>query len=356
MTVELQQTVFGSTKDGVSTDLYTFTHDNGLSFSVSNFGCIIARLLAPDSNGIFEDIVLGYDTLAEYENDRRFLGCAVGRYANRIAHGKFTLDGVEYQLETNPVGHHLHGGSEGFNKQVWNASVEQNDGVPVLVLEHSSAHGHGGYPGNLECRITYSLTDSAEIEVHYYATTDRATVVNLTNHSYFNLLGHQYATDNKILDHRAVLNCDTFIPTDELGIPVSGPAPVEDTPMDFRTAISFGERINADYLQLRNGKGYDHNWVVNRDTAGLALAATITEPVSGRMLEVATTQPGIQCYSGNNVEGLTGKGGAVYGYRGSVCLETQHFPDSPNQPDFPSTVITPDKEFHEITVFRPRSV
>ena len=355
MTVELQQKVFGTTASGISTHLYTFTHDSGLSFSVTNFGCIITTLMAPDKNGAVEDIVLGYDTLADYENDRRFLGCVVGRYANRIAHGKFTLDGTEYTLETNPSGHHLHGGSEGFHKQVWDASVEQKDGMPLLVLKHSSAHGQGGYPGNLECKVTYCLTQSGEIEVHYYATTDRATVINLTNHSYFNLLGHQHATDNTILDHLAELHCDSFIPTDDRGIPVSNPIPVDGTPLDFRAPVTFGERIDHDHLQLRNGKGYDHNWVISRKTEGLAEAARITEPVSGRILEVATTQPGIQCYSGNNVDSLTGKGGTVYGYRGSVCLETQHFPDSPNQSDFPSTVVTPDREFHEITVFRLRS-
>jgi len=352
LTVELQQKAFGTTANGVSVNLYTFTHSSGVSLAVTNFGCVIQSLITPDKNGALEDIALGYDTLVEYEKDRRFLGCVVGRYANRIANGKFTLDGVEYQLEKNPTGNHLHGGKEGFHKQIWKPSVEQQNGMPLLVLEHSSPHMHGGYPGKLDCRVTYCLNSEAEIEVNYYATTDRATIINLTNHSYFNLLGHQHAVSNSVLNHLAMLNCDSFIPTTGLGIPVSEPVSVDGTAMDFRSKVSIGKRINNDDQQLRNGKGYDHNWVVNRSGNELAVAAKITEPVSGRVLEVATTQPGIQFYTGNNIDGLHGKGGSVYEYRGSLCLETQHYPDSPNQAGFPSTVITPDSSFHEVTVFR----
>ena len=357
MTVDLQQTQFGTTSNGVAVDLYTFHHSSGLSLSVTNYGCIITNLITPDKNSGSADIVLGYDTLAEYEQDRRFQGCVVGRYANRIAHGRFCLDGIEYQLETNPSGHHLHGGSEGFNKQVWNASVEEASELPMLVLQHSSPHMQAGYPGKLDCRVTYKVAESGDVVIQYHAASDRPTVVNLTNHSYFNLAGHQHATENAILDHRALLNCDSFIPTDDKGIPVSGPVSVSGTPMDFRNETAFGERIEQKDVQLINGKGYDHNWVVNEAVSGLPLAARITDSVSGRVLEVLTTQPGIQCYTANNVDDLTGKGGAKYQYRGSVCLETQHFPDSPNQSSFPSTVVAPDNDLNETTIFRfPRAV
>lgn len=353
LTVELKQSSFGKAADGLEVELFTFTHSDGMMLSVTNYGCIIRSLLVPDRDGKFADIVLGYDTLAEYEADKRFLGCVVGRYANRIAHGKFTLDGSDYQLETNPKGHHLHGGGEGFHKQVWRASAERQNGLPLLALHHSSSHGHGGYPGNVDCKVTYAVTASGEIEVGYYANTDQKTIINLTNHSYFNLAGQEHAVENGVLNHLAHLNCDTYLPTDAFGIPVSVPVTVADTPMDFRTETSFAERIHHDNEQLKNGGGYDHNWVVNQGAEKLNLAARVIEPDSGRTLEVLTTQPGIQCYTGNNIDDIRGKGGMIYKYRGALCLETQHFPNSPNQSEFPSTVITPEEPFHQSTVFRP---
>ncbi len=352
MSVQWQQRSFGTTACGKPVDLFSFTNDFGVTLSVTNYGGIITSLVAPDKNGKLADIVLGYDSLAEYEACGKFMGCVVGRYANRINHGSFTLEGVSYQLETNPKGHHLHGGSEGFHKQLWQASVSEANKSPLLVLAHHSPHGHGGYPGDLDCKVTYSLSEAGEIEVNYYATSDQPTVVNLTNHSYFNLAGHQHAGENAILDHVAMLNCDAFIPTDDCGIPLSAPVSVSGTPMDFRRGTSLGDRIYSDDQQLKNGGGYDHCWVVNRDDDNLVLAARVVDTRSGRMLEVETTQPGIQCYTGNHVDKLHGKGGALYQFRGSLCLETQHFPDSPNHATFPSTVVAPGNEFHQVTVYR----
>jgi len=353
VTVELKRSLFGTTSDGSVVERFTFTHADGLVLTVINYGCVIQSLFVPDSDGALADIVLGYDTLAEYEADRKYLGCVVGRFANRIADGKFTLEGIEYQLETNSKGNHIHGGSEGFNKQVWHATVAEHDGLPQLLLQHNSAHGHGGYPGNVDCRVTYSVNARSEVEVGYHATTDRPTVLNLTNHSYFNLAGQECATENGVLDHLAYLNCDFFLPADERGIPLSAPVSVKGTPMDFLTENSFGARIGEDYSQLGNRNGYDHNWVINRGFHKLPVAAIVRDPVSGRTLTVATTQPGIQCYTGNNIDDLSGKGGMVYQCRGSLCLETQHFPDSPNHPEFPTTVLTPEKPFCEQTLFRP---
>lgn len=353
MTVALTQSPFGSTAAGLPVELFTFTDPSGVLLSVTNYGGIVQSYLLPDRDGTLADVVLGFDTLAEYEADQRFFGCVVGRYANRIANGRFTLNGVEYQLETNPKGHHIHGGSEGFHKQVWQASIEQRDGVPLLVLQHQSPDGHGGFPGCLDCRITYALKPGGAIEIVYHASTDKPTIVNLTNHTYFNLAGQDRATENGVLDHLLQLDCDQFLPTNDCGIPLSGPVAVEGTVFDFRSETSFAARIHNADEQLQNVRGYDHTFVVNRRSNELQRAAVVTDPVSGRSLEVVTTQPGIQVYTGNNVPELRGKGGMSYRFRGALCLETQHFPDSPNRPDFPTTVLMPDKPFHEATVFRP---
>lgn len=353
MTVQLECSPFGTAKNGAAVEMYTFTHAGGLVLSVINYGCVIQSLYVPDREGNLADIVLGYDTLAEYEADQRFLGCIVGRYANRIAHGRFSIDGVEYQLETNPKGHHIHGGSDGFNKQVWQATTEVKNGLPVLELQHSSPHGHGGYPGKLDCRVSYAVTKSGEIEISYHASTDRPTVINLTNHSYFNLAGHQHAIENGVLDHHLLLNCDEFLPTDDAGIPLSDPVAVAGTPMDFRAETSFAKRIDNADQQLIHGSGYDHTWVVNHQSRGISRAAIVSDPLSGRRLEVLTTQPGIQVYTGNHVEDLAGKDGVKYQRRGAVCLETHHYPDSPNRNSFPSTMYTPDRPLSEMTVFKP---
>ncbi len=356
MTVQLKQSSFGVTAAGDAIDLFTFTSTAGVSVSVINYGGTITSLLVPDRMGELADIVLGYDTLAEYESCEKFVGCIVGRYANRIKHGKFTIEDSHYQLELAATGHHIHGGPAGFHKQVWRASVSEQNGVPELVLKHHSPHGQGGYPGNLDCVVTYSLSEGNEISIDYQASSDRSTVINLTNHSYFNLGGHQHAHKNGILDHVVVLNSDEFIPTDSEGIPISGPVSVSGTPMDFRMPTAIGERIDAADEQLQNGSGYDHNWVVNNARGKLAFAARVFDPTSGRTLEVDTTQPGLQFYTSNHVDALHGKAAAIYRYRGAMCLETQHFPDSPNHHTFPATVVTPEKSFHQVTRFRVGSI
>ncbi len=353
MTVELDRSPFGITSDGAAVEMFTFTHVSGLELRVISYGAVIQALQVPDRDGNLADIVLGYDTLAQYEEDQRLVGCVIGRYANRIAHGTFSIDGIAYQLETNAKGHHIHGGSDGFNKQVWQATVDHKDGLPVLELQHSSPDGQGGFPGALNCKVVYAMTNKGDIEISYHATTDRPTVINLTNHSYFNLRGHRYATENGVLNHQLQLYCDKFLPTDESGIPLSDPIDVTGTPMDFRTPTSFADRINESDQQLTNGNGFDQTWVVNHAGDGGSIAAVLTEPVSGRTLQVETTQPGIQVYTSNYVDNLAGKDGVTYQRRGSVCLETQHYPDSPNRSSFPSTVYTPDKSLFEVTVIKP---
>ncbi len=352
MSIELQRSPFGTTAGGRLVEKFTFTHGNGLVLSVLNLGCVIQSLQLPDKHGVPADVVLGYDTLAEYQADKKFLGCVVGRYANRIAHGRFTLDGVGYQLETNPAGHHIHGGADGFHKQVWHATVEQSENSPKLVLSHTSPHRHSGYPGRLECRVTFAITPDGQLQLTYSATSDRPTIINLTNHSYFNLAGHEYAAQNGVLDHLLQLSCDKYIPTDSSGIPLSDPIAVDGTPMDFRKQTSFAARIERADQQLINAGGYDHTWEVAGD-ADLNLAAKLTDPVSGRSLQVSTTQPGIQVYTGNHVDNIEGKGGQVYQYRGAVCLETQHFPDSPNRSSYPSVLLLPDRAYTHTTVFSP---
>lgn len=352
MTVKLERTSFGVTATGISVELFTFTHSNGTTMSVTNYGGIIQALWVPDQHGALADIVLGYDTLAQYESDTRFLGCVIGRCANRIADGHFTLDGVSHQLEVNAGSNHIHGGSEGFQKQVWQASIDQADGVPQLTLTHRSADGHAGYPGNLDCTVTYRLTDMADVAITYHAVTDKPTIVNLTNHSYFNLAGHDKATENGVLEHVASLNCDSFLPTNEHGIPVGAPVSVVGTSMDFTSPTSFAARIDNHETWLKNGDGYDHNWVVIKEHDGITHAATITDPDSGRSLQVLTTQPGLQVYTGNKIDNLHGKQGAVYQRRGGVCLETQHFPDSANNPEYPPVVVRPDSPYSQMTVFR----
>lgn len=357
MTVALDRSSFGKAANGAAVELFTFSHVSGLTLAVTNYGAVIQSLQTPAKDGKLADIILGYDTLEQYEADERLLGCVVGRYANRIASGRFSIDGQSYQLQTNAKGHHIHGGSNGFNRQIWQPSIEQKNGLPVLELTHVSQHGHEGYPGTVICKVVYAVTKSAEIEISYHATTDRPTVINLTNHSYFNLAGHRYATENGVLAHHLQLHADEFLPTDDCGIPLSDPVTVAATPMDFRAQKSLVRSINDRDQQLENGNGYDHTWVVNHAAGSgasvVSPAALLTDPESGRSLHVATTQPGIQVYTANYVDNLNGKDGAVYQRRGSVCLETQHYPDSPNRSSFPSTLYTPERPLYEVTVLKP---
>jgi aldose 1-epimerase len=338
---------FGHTKDGKAVDLYTMTNSNGIEVRAMTYGGIITSIKVPDRTGAMGDVALGFDTLDGYLGDSPYFGAIVGRYGNRIAKGQFTLDGRTYKLATNNGPNHLHGGVKGFDKQVWTARpVESAAGVGV-ALTRTSADGEEGYPGNLNATVTYTLTDKNELVVKYEATTDKPTPVNLTQHSYFNLAGR-----GDILGHRLMLNADRFTPVDAALIPTGELAPVEGTPFDFRKSTAIGTRINEAHPQLKNGNGYDHNWILNRRGAGLQQAAHVVEPTTGRTLEVATTEPGVQFYSGNFLDGsIKGKGGAVYGFRNGFCLETQHFPDSPNHPGFPTTTLKPGQTYSSETVF-----
>jgi aldose 1-epimerase len=342
------QAPFGKTSDGQSVEIYTLMNANGVELKAITYGGIITSLKVPDRAGRFADIVLGYDTLDGYLKDSPYFGAIVGRYGNRIAKGQFTLDGKTYKLATNNGPNHLHGGVKGFDKVVWNGAPKSTaEGVGV-VFSRVSPDGEEGYPGNLQVTVTYTLTDKNELMVDYHAGTDKATPVNLTQHSYFNLA----ADDGDVGGHLLTLNADRFTPVDDTLIPTGELASVAGTPFDFRKPTAIGARIDAGGVQLKNGKGYDHNWVLTRAGSGLQHAAHVVEPRSGRTLDIATTEPGVQFYSGNFLDGtIKGKGGRVYKHRSGFCLETQHYPDSPNHPNFPSTILQPGQTYSSKTVF-----
>ncbi|MEM7034176.1 MAG: aldose epimerase family protein [Chloroflexota bacterium] len=344
MTIEKE--AFGHLPDGTFVDLFTLTNTQGVQVKITNYGCIIQAILVPDRTGNVADIALGFDTLAEYVADNPFFGCVAGRYANRIANGQFTLDGVLYNLAQNDGQNHLHGGDIGFDKVVWNAEIGGGD-TPSLRLTHISADGEEGYPGKLSVVVSYTLTDDNELRIDYEATTDKTTVINLTNHNYFNLAG-----EGSVLDHEVQLQADHFTPVDETLIPTGELRPVQGTPMDFTTATSIGARIAQADGQLQFGGGYDHNWVLNSQDGSLALAAQVTDPNSGRGLDVYTTQPGVQFYTSNMLPDTAGKAGQGYQQRSGFCLETQHYPDSPNKPHFPSVILRPGESYNETTVFK----
>ncbi len=338
---------FGRTPDGAEVTAYTLTNATGTELRVLTYGGLIASLRVPDRTGAVDDIVLGYDTLDGYLEKTPYFGALVGRCANRLARGRFTLDGTHYQLAVNNGVNHLHGGHRGFDKVAWQASSSEE---PIAVaLRRTSPDGEEGYPGHLTASVTYTLTAANELVIDYRATTDRPTLVNMTQHSYFNLAGEGMGD---VLGHELTIAADRFTPVDATQIPTGELAPVEGTPFDFRTPVPIGARIDGPHDQLRAGEGYDVNFVLNRRGAGLAPAARVYEPTSGRVLDVATTQPGMQFYSGNRLDGtITGKRGHVYGRRSGFCLETQHFPDSPNHPEFPSIVLPPGEEYAHTTVF-----
>lgn len=345
----LTQGPFDRTPDGQSVDLVTLRNQAGLEVRIVTYGATILSLKTPDRAGALDDIALGFDTFAPYVDKSPYFGAVVGRYGNRIAKGKFTLDGHTYTLATNNGANHLHGGVKGFDKKVWKADTFQNASGVGVKLSYTSADGEEGYPGTLAADVTYTLNDQNQLIVDYHATSDKATVVNLTQHTYFNLAGGKA---NDILGHELMLNADRYTPVDDTLIPTGELAPVAGTPFDFRTATTIGARIGQDNEQLKRGKGYDHNWVLTRQGDGLSLAARVVEPTTGRTLEISTTEPGIQFYSGNFLDGtLTGKGGRVYPQRSGFCLETQHFPDSPNHANFPSTVLRPGQDYKSQTVF-----
>jgi galactose mutarotase len=343
------RTPFGATPSGDAVDLFTLTNAHGVEVRAITYGGIIISLKVPDKNGALGDVVLGYDSLAGYLRASPYFGAIIGRYGNRIGRAQFTLDGTTYHVPANDGANSLHGGTRGFDKVVWDAEGFRNERGVGVVFSHTSPDGDQGYPGELKVRVTYTLTDSDQLVVRYRATTSKATPVNLTQHSYFNLAGDG-AGD--ILGHVLWIDADRYTPVDSTLIPVGRLAPVAGTPFDFRTATAIGARIGQDDEQLKRGRGYDHNYVLNRADTGLVHAARVVEPVTGRTLDVYTTEPGLQFYSGNFLDGtITGKSGHVYAHRSGFCLETQHFPDSPNQPAFPSTILRPGQEYHSETVF-----
>jgi aldose 1-epimerase len=344
-------TPFDRLPDGQVVDIITLRNSGNIELTVLTYGGTITTLRAPDRNGQLDDIVLGHTTLPPYLSSATspYFGCLIGRYGNRIAKGKFTLDGHTYTLATNNGPNHLHGGNKGWDKVLWKADPFQNAASVGVKLTYTSADGEEGYPGTVKADVTYTLNDRNELIVDYHATTDKPTVINLTQHSYFNLAGAKAAD---ILGHELMLSADKYTPVDATLIPTGEIAPVAGTPFDFRTSTKIGARIDQDNEQLKRGKGYDHNFALNRAGDGLSLAARVTEPLTGRTLEISTTEPGIQFYSGNFLDGtITGKGARVYPFRAGFCLETQHYPDSPNRSNFPSTVLRPGQEYKSQTVF-----
>lgn len=341
--MSIEKQAFGKTTDGKNVDLYTLTNANGLKARIMTYGGIVTSLQVPDRNGNFADIVLGYDTLDEYIKDTPYFGAIVGRYGNRIAKGKFTLNGIEYTLATNDGPNHLHGGIKGFDKVVWNAEEIQNRTSIGLKLTYLSKDGEEGYPGNLNCTVIYSLTNDNEFKIEYEAETDKTTVLNLTHHGYFNLAGHN---SGDILGHQLMINADHFTPVDDTLIPTGQIKPVKDTPMDFTKPMPIASRI----AQVKGG--YDHNYVLNNVDGSLQLAASVYEPKTGRVMEIYTTQPGIQFYSGNFLNGSNKGKGTVYNKHNGLCLETQHFPDSPNKPQFPSVVLKPSEKYSHLTMHK----
>ena len=345
----IKRSVFGKMADGQDVHLYTLTNANGVQVAITNFGGRIVSIMAPDRNGKMADVVLGFDNLPDYMKYNTYFGALVGRYANRIGGAKFTLDGKVYHLPVNNGPNSLHGGIKGFDKKVWTATEIPGD-EPGLELTCLSKDGEEGYPGNLQAKVVYTLTKDNGLKIDYSATTDKDTVINLTNHSYFNLSGEG---NGNVLKQVLWINSDEITPVNATQIPTGKIMKVDGTPFDFRKPTPIGARIDEDNPQLKIGKGYDINYILNRKGPGLELAARVYDPESGRELEVYTTEPGVQFYSANFLDGsIPGKGGTKYGFRSAFCLETQHYPDSPNHPGFPTTELKPGETFHQVTVFK----
>ncbi|MBL6655896.1 MAG: galactose mutarotase [Flavobacteriaceae bacterium] len=348
VTIEKKQ--FGTTKEGQNVDQYLLKNKSGMQISIITYGGIITSWTSADKNGDYKDIVLGYNTLEEYETETPYFGALIGRYGNRIAKGRFSLNDTTYTLAVNNGVNHLHGGLKGFDKVVWEAETMSSATDASLVLKYLSKDMEEGYPGNLATTVTYTLNDNDELRVKYEASTDKTTIVNLTQHSYFNLSADFNQT---VLDHELTINADAFIPVDESLIPLGNLSEVSQTPFDFRASKRIGQHINEENTQLINGLGYDHCWALNDQDKGMRFAASAYEPVSGRLLEVFTDEPGIQFYSGNFLDGsLPSKSGGVYEQRTGFCLETQHYPDSPNQKNFPSVVLHPNEKYESQTTFK----
>ena len=345
---DIKKQAFGVTQGQQPVELYTLTNASGVEARIMTYGGTVVSLKVPDRQGRLADVVLGYETLEGYLKNSPYFGAIIGRYGNRIGKGTFSLNGKQYTLSKNNGENTLHGGIKGFGTVVWKAKeVKSKDGVG-LELTYLSKDGEEGFPGNLSVTVVYTLTNQNELKIEYSATTDKTTVVNLTNHSYFNLAG-----EGSILKHELMINASRFTPVDAGLIPTGELRSVKGTPMDFTQLAVIGTRIDQQDEQLTFGRGYDHNWVLNNATGKLALAARAYEPVSGRVMEVLTTEPGLQFYSGNFLDGsITGKGGQVYKQRSGFCLETQHFPDSPNKPGFPSTVLRPGQTYNTATIYK----
>ena len=342
--MDVKRDSFGSLPDGTTIDIYTLANEKGLRARLMTLGATLVSLEVPDRSGQLADVVLGYDSLDSYIKVPNYFGVTVGRYGNRIAKGQFKLNGVTYTLAKNNGENHLHGGIKGFDKVVWTGEPVKEAGAVGVKFTYLSKDGEEGYPGNLSCTVVYTLTNDNELKISYEATTDKATPINLTNHSFFDLAGQG---SGDILGHELMLNADRYLPVDKGLIPTGDLAPVKGTPMDFTTPTAIGARI----AQVEGG--YDHCYVLNKTDASLTEAARLSDPVSGRMMDILTTEPGIQFYTGNFLDGtITGKGGKVYNKHYGLCLETQHFPDSPNHPDFPSTILNPGQKFSSLTVHK----
>ncbi len=337
---------FGKLADGRNVEIFTLINANGIKVSLMTLGATIVSVETPDRDGNMADIALGFDTPSEYPEKNPYFGCIAGRFANRIGKGKFTLDGVDYQLALNNGENHLHGGIVGFDKVIWDGKIVEGGDGDAVEFSYVSADGEEGYPGTLSTTVEYKLTDGDELVISYSATTDKATIVNLTNHCYWNLGGHD---SGDMLEQVLEINADKYTVVTDDGIPTGELRNVEGTDMDFRTPVAIGARVGN--IAGVPG-GYDHNYVLNRSGDGLELAARVVEANSGRVMEVFTTEPGVQCYSGNFLDGMGGKGGAKYEFRNAFCLETQHFPDSPNNPEFPSVVLRSGEEYRQVTVHK----
>ncbi len=346
----IEKKLFGKLSDGSEIFAYTLKNQNGMTAEIINYGAIVVSLTAPDRNGKFEDIVLGYDNIDSYVKDNNYFGAIVGRYGNRIGKGKFMLEGKDYQLTINNGENHLHGGKAGFSKKVWSAEPIESANDPALRLTYVSKDGEEGYPGTVTITVVYTLTKNNELKIEYTGTTDKTTIFNPTHHSYFNLSGNMNTT---ILDHELWINADKITPVDNSLITTGEFADVANTPMDFRSPKKVGKDINADFEQLKFGLGYDHNWVINGYNKKVNKIASLYEAGSGRFMEVYSNQPGVQFYSGNFLDGTaTGKKGVKYQHRSALCLEAQCFPDSPNKPQFPSVILKPGEVYQQTTIYK----
>lgn len=343
-TMSIKKEFFGETTDGEKVDLYTLTNRNNMVVKITNYGAIVTSIVVPDKKGEMADVVLGFDTLAGYLAEHPYFGAVVGRYGNRIAKSMFTLDGTTYKLAANNGSHHLHGGIKGFDKVVWSAEEIEKENEPGIKLSYLSKDGEEGYPGNLSVTVIYSLTDENELKINYTAETDKATPVNLTHHSYFNLEG---AGSGDTLGHLLTIHADRYTVVDEELIPTGEIKTIENTPLDFRKPAGIGSRIK----DVKGG--YDHNYILNNNEGAMRPAASVTAPASGRVMDVLTTEPAIQFYSGNFLDGSNkGKKGCVYHKHYGFCLETQHYPDSPNHPSFPSTILKPGERYRHYTIYK----